>query len=439
MIDLKNVNSYFETDDEIKIVMNNFFSIYENITILNSQGFKLIKVDALDYYFQGPKMLTIHINLPNPALAIRMPDYSDSMVNLVSSIQKYYGRNSKYSSIKDLDELLNSYKPEHIMLLILDGLAPYVLNKVLKSNQFLKKYLLRDMSAVFPPTTACAIPVSTSGKLAYETGWLGWSNYFKDIDTSLVLFTGRDYETNLSTGINVREKYLPYDDFFKGLGVNSYDLEPSFKKDGFYSFKELLKAFLNITKKNDKSFTYAYWDEPDALMHEYGVFSKEVSSEINRLSSELSQLARNVDDDTMIIVTADHGHQDVNPIPLYEFKNLYDMLERTPSNESRALCLKVKSGYLDKFRELFNFYFSSLYDLYSKDEFIEKGFLGVPDGKINPYLDEFLGDYIAIAKGAFNFIYYDFNDSFYFKSHHAGLTENEMLTPLIVYSKRKSS
>ena len=50
-----------------------------------------------------------------------MPDYTNSMVNLTSSIKKFYGLESKYQTSSKLDSYLDkNYK--HIVFLILDGL-----------------------------------------------------------------------------------------------------------------------------------------------------------------------------------------------------------------------------------------------------------------------------------------------------------------------------
>ncbi|MBS1476855.1 MAG: hypothetical protein HP024_02780 [Acholeplasmatales bacterium] len=51
-------------------------------------------------------------------------------------------------------------------------------------------------------------------------------------------------------------------------------------------------------------------------------------------------------------------------------------------------------------------------------------------------MDDFLGDFIAIANNELHFEYVDSKDkSPHFKSAHAGITKNEMETPLIIIKK----
>ena len=431
--ELINVESYFENKNEILIKVFDFKGLYENIKAIEDNGYKLENNQGNIYIFNGKKKVKLEV-LKNILLNIpvQMPDYKNSMVNIVSSIAKYYHKESKYESMEILDnELSKGYK--HVIFMILDGLGPYIINQVLDDSAFLKKYLVKTISAVFPPTTACAIPASASGLLACDTGWLGWENHFDELDKDLVMFTGVDYYSGEPTGIDVRKKYLPYEDYFKDFDTFVSDLEPSFKTGGFDTFKELLDKLLKITNEQDSSFTYVYWDEPDGTLHQDGVCGDNTKVVIKQLNDNLERIKDKLGKDTLLIITADHGHQDVYPINFNEFLDLKKMLICNPSNEGRALCFRVKEECNALFKATFNKYFSSIYDLYTKDEFINKGFLG-RSNDIHPRLLSFLGDYIAIAKSNVYFIYN--NASFVFKSAHAGYTKNEMETPLILYSNK---
>ena len=68
----------------------------------------------------------------------------------------------------------------------------------------------------------------------------------------------------------------------------------------------------------------------------------------------------------------------------------------------------------------------------SRDEFFEKQFLG--NGLMHPKIDDFIGDFVAIAKSnaALKSIYQQ-NGKWEkeFSAHHAGITVDEMIIPLI--------
>ena len=139
----------------------------------------------------------------------------------------------------------------------------------------------------------------------------------------------------------------------------------------------------------------------------------------------------NLKEDTILIITADHGHINTNMLNMYKNKRLFNLLERNPSNDSRCLTFKVKNNKDKEFIELFNHFYNEIYDLYSKDEALH--FFGDINEDINPRINDFLADYIAIAKSNYYFNYS--NSNHIFKSHHAGYTKEEMEVPVIVLRK----
>ena len=50
------------------------------------------------------------------------PDYNNSILNLITSILKYYNVESKYNSLPEIDEILNK-DYNNVVLLILDGMG----------------------------------------------------------------------------------------------------------------------------------------------------------------------------------------------------------------------------------------------------------------------------------------------------------------------------
>jgi predicted AlkP superfamily pyrophosphatase or phosphodiesterase len=183
-----------------------------------------------------------------------------------------------------------------------------------------------------------------------------------------------------------------------------------------------------------------YWSEPDTCMHINGAYSVEAKEILSNMDNVLKKMSEKISDDTLVIITADHGHIDVKPIYLANFTDILSMLERMPSNEGRCAFFKVKERKKKSFEKLFISYFGDYFSLLTKEEFIEEGYLGEDINNKNYKLDSFIGDYVAIAKKNyyFNFdplISNELQDEMIFKSHHAGITENEMIIPLIVMKK----
>jgi len=108
-----------------------------------------------------------------------LPDYKNSIVNLMSSIQAAYGIKSRYSRLKQLDVKELSSK-KNIVLMVFDGLGYDYVVKQGKGSIF-EKYLKSKITSVFPSTTATAITSFYTGKPAQQHSITGWFMYAKEV------------------------------------------------------------------------------------------------------------------------------------------------------------------------------------------------------------------------------------------------------------------
>ena len=140
-------------------------------------------------------------------------------------------------------------------------------------------------------------------------------------------------------------------------------------------------------------------------------------------------------DDTLFIISADHGLVDIDgSIYLRNDKDIYKMLKRRISIESRASSIFLKDKYKSIFKEIFIKKYGDKFDVYSKEEVINNNIFGF--GKPHERVDCFLGDYLVVAKGKWTLNYSNEHKSF-MKASHAGMTEDEMIIPLIVFDNKK--
>lgn len=367
--------------------------------------------------------------------SVILPNYKNTLLNVVSSISSYYGKNNPYPKNERVSELIETNEYNHIILMILDGLGSIVMDKNKNETTYLHKNKIEDITSLFPSTTAAATTSIISGLAPLESGWTGWENYVSEINRNVILFTGENYFTGETTGVDIKKTYLPYKEFYDGFSIPTKTQMPAFVEGGASSFAELLKNTGNFINKNSKSFQYVYWSEPDFTMHMNGVDSSKSKEVIKDLDSKVKKFADDLGDDVLLIVSADHGHINVSDYPFWFNSELSDMLSREPSNDSRCLTFKVRDEYMDIFPKIFDKYYHGLYKIYPKNYVIGNGFLGNVDiSPKNPRIDDFMADYVAIAISDI-YIKYSKN-SISMKSHHAGMTEDEMLVPLIIIEKR---
>ena len=194
---------------------------------------------------------------------------------------------------------------------------------------------------------------------------------------------------------------------------------------------EHIKLICSGNKK--ETFTMAYCDNPDGLLHKYGCKSKEVKEMIKNAEKCIEKMRQELSDDTLIVLSADHGHKDINKAyTLLDYPELQECLIMPPSLESRALTFWGHQDKKEKFEYLFKQNFGKEFLLLTKQEFLEKGFLG--SGVKHKKIEDFIGDYIAmsISDSIIVLETYLAEGKKIKESTHCGLTEDEMEVPLII-------
>ena len=124
---------------------------------------------------------------------MKMDWKKDNLVHIANSLRAYYHLPLFHKSDEQLDQWLQERKPEQIIVLLIDGLGKYQIEQLAKAKGFLKQHCKRYVETVFPPTTAAATTSFLSGKYPCEHGWLGWQQYFEEIDENMVMFLNRSY------------------------------------------------------------------------------------------------------------------------------------------------------------------------------------------------------------------------------------------------------
>ena len=362
-------------------------------------------------------------------------DYNDCITNLACSIRKYFELDCKHNTIKEVDEILNEKKPKNVVVILYDGLGFYILNKHLSKDSFLVKNCIRDYSSIIPCTTTASTTSMLSGMNPCEHGWLGWDIYVKPEDLIVTMFSNKIKDTSIEArDYNVIRKYYDYNtitDDINNEGKYSSKILFPFGVGAFINLKDMNNRILTECKKKGKKYIYAYYEDPDYIMHEMGTEHSKVNKVINKINKSTEELCSKLGEDTVVIVTADHGHLDGRGILLSDYEDFYNTLDGDVWIEGRMCSFKVKEGMHNIFVELFNKYFSNDFILKTKNEVIEERLFG--DGVEHKLFRDSLGDYLALGIGDkfFKYSIYSIDK----KSMHAGFTKEEMRIPLIIISK----
>ena len=107
-----------------------------------------------------------------------------------------------------------------------------------------------------------------------------------------------------------------------------------------------------------------------------------------------------------------------------------------PALESRSIAYYIKEDKKEEFKERFNSLYKDEFMLLSREEVLKMNLLGV--GEKHKRLEEFIGDFLAvsISDSIIRLETYLTDGKPLKKSTHCGLTEDEMLVPVIVIDKK---
>jgi hypothetical protein len=371
----------------------------------------------------------------------------------------HYGLKPYHATLSELDLVLaKNYR--NVVFIFFDGMGIYNLEMCLPADSFLRTHIYKQITSVYPPTTVAATTALYSGLEPCESGWLGWTQYFKEVDKNDTVFFNIDDDGNKITNypdeskMTIAQKYCPYkpvvqlinkqycnnraDTEVKAHAVSPYGDVP------YSDFDELFVTIEKYCSKPGRHYLECYNNQPDFTMHKKGVDSEEVKLLIKKIDKSVEKMCKTINEqnpgETVFIICADHGHINSEASVITDFPQIMSCLKRLPSFEPRTPTFFVKEGQHDIFRELFEREFGKDFLLLTKQEVFDKHIFGYGGneailkkqfGEKKPY-EDFIGDFVAFATG--NRTLFNSKKSI-LKGVHAGFTKEEIMIPLIIVEK----
>ncbi len=370
------------------------------------------------------------------------PDWDNNILNISASLAEYLGVEcSKYTKLQVLqNELKKEYK--NVAFILLDGMGYNLLNRHLDSSKLLTKNIVKKLTSTFPSTTTNATTSLATLTYPGEHNWLGWCLYFDDFNRSIDLFLNKDSDTEEVVENFDTYSYMPTTNYFERertrKDIDIYTVCPPYFRQKYdlhaLSYTSLDEMFTNLDialKIDSKKFIYCYCNNPDHTMHDFGASSSEANSMLSYLNEKIEQLI-NDNEDTLLVITADHGHIDAKgQIEFYSDEKLNSLLTRPLTLDARSISFSVKEGKKEEFEREFSKY-EKYFTLFSTQYLLDKNVFG-------PYTEKtknFLGDYIAVGKEN-NYVGLMRENYPIMNGHHTSLTEEEMYVPLILVKNKK--
>ncbi len=375
------------------------------------------------------------------------PDYTNSIVNLSCTIAQSFGIECEYPALNSnaLDELEQT---KNIILLLVDGLG-YNYLKENATSTLLRKHLSDSLTSVFLPSTGSAITSIMSGVAPQQHGVTGWFVYLREygiVSRILPYSNTIDYNligSDIANIVTTKSIYEPLGDDYSLILpeqiVNSVFTRNLAESANRIRYAGLDDFFTQVEKRVSQSrstnFIYGYWPGFDAIAHLLGFRSKEAAQQLTDFDGHLKTFIQNIQGtDTKVIITGDHGFDDVpssNMIYTKDHTRFEECLLLPLCGDTRSVYAYVRPQKVNEFERYVRNAFEDVCDLYPSKDLIEEGWFGLYTP--HPRLDTRVGDYTLIFKEGHAILncFPGFNPPNLI-GHHGGASPNEMIVPLCV-------
>lgn len=345
-----------------------------------------------------------------------VPDYQgQGIVNLMASILRARGGASEYADLAMLPA--TDLRPaRHLILWVIDGLGDRWLQRHAPDG-LLSQHRIGSMTSVFPSTTTTAITTYLTGVAPQQHALTGWHTWVRELGTILTVLPGRPRYG----GVSYRQAGMDLASFFtlppladqlntpvtlvSPASIAQSDFNRAHLGRGRLRPYEKLGGLVQETvaavkRARQASYVYVYWSMLDHIGHEHGMESTTAQSHLRALESALAELLDRLQgSDSMVLVTADHGHIDTRPedhVRLEDHPELQNCLALPLCGEGRAAFCYLRSGYEHRFLDYYQAQLATRFALYPSTTLVEQGWFGL--GAEHPRLRDRIGDYTLIGR-----------------------------------------
>jgi len=397
-----------------------------------------------------------------------LPDYAGgSILNLPSSLCRWL--DAPILGARPLRSTLiapfeRSYR--RVILILVDALALHRLQRWMADgtapvwSRLAGQGQLAALTSITPSTTSAALTSLWTGRSPAEHGVVGYELWLKEygIVTNMILHAPINYQNDvgsLSKAGFKPEAYLPFTTLGSHLaasGVHTYALQhrsiirsglsQMFFKDvdvqGFNTYSDLWVNLRHLVESQpgERQYLWVYTGEIDHFSHFYHPDDERTAAEFAAFSSAfeclfLDRLSAAAREDTLVLLTADHGMVATRKDPLHDIANhpeLTRLLHIMPTGEHRLMYLFTRPGKTEAVRTYYDQTWPGQFIFIDPTKAVESGLFG--PGKPHAHLLDRLGDTIVAARGQ-SYLWWADKENV-LVGRHGGLSAEEMVVPLLM-------
>lgn len=327
------------------------------------------------------------------------PDWSTaSLASVLPSVADRLGvRELTGRDVFDLPEARRA------VVVLVDGLGYDLLRQRSGHAPFLRRLLptARRVPCGFPSTTATSMGSFGTGLPPGVHGLVGFQVLDPATDRLVNELSWEDgpdpfrwqphdtvFQKAESAGVSVTRVGPGY---FDGSGLTNAALRGG-RFAAASSLPDRVDATVAALRASARSLVYLYWGELDKIGHVHGCESWQWGDELESIDRSLAALADRVPDDTLVLVTADHGMVDVPFADRLDLAHEPELMRgvRHLAGEARSLQLHVEAGEQAPVEAVWRELVGDRSTILTREQAIDEGWFGQVQSEVVPRIGELI-------------------------------------------------
>jgi hypothetical protein len=327
------------------------------------------------------------------------PDWSTgSLASVLPSVADRLGvRELSGRDVFDLPEARRA------VVVLVDGLGYDLLRQRSGHAPFLRRLLptARRVPCGFPSTTATSMGSFGTGLPPGVHGLVGFQVLDPATDRLLNELSWEEgpdpfrwqpndtiFQVAESAGVSVTRVGPGY---FDGSGLTNAALRGG-RFAAASSLPDRVDATVAALRASARSLVYLYWGELDKIGHVHGCESWQWGDELESIDRSLAALADRVPDDTLVVVTADHGMVDVPFEDRLDLAYEPELMRgvRHLAGEARSLQLHVEAGEQAPVEAVWRELVGDRSTILTREQAIDEGWFGQVRSEVVPRIGELI-------------------------------------------------
>jgi hypothetical protein len=334
------------------------------------------------------------------------------------------------------------------VVVLVDGLGHDLLRQRSGHAPFLREHLPRAhrVPCGFPTTTATSMGSFGTGLPPGAHGLVGMQVLDPNSDRLVNELSWEDgpdpriwqphgtvFEAAVNAGLEVT-MIGPH--YFEGSGLTTAALRGA-RFAAARSLDDRVSAAVSTVRSTPRALVYLYWGEVDKVGHVHGCQSWQWGDEVESVDRALASLASQVPDDTLVVVTADHGMVDVAHEGRVDLINEPELMAgvRHLGGEPRCIQLYTLDGATDGVVQAWRHRVGDRARVLLREQVVDEGWFGPVEDRVTGRI----GDVVVTMNDSFAVVHSGLMrpELVRLLGLHGSTSEAELAVPVIVVPPRR--